>query len=117
MLPPKPHTVNCRSDFGRCPPIDAQFAKSSQPFVPSLDDTAPHPLDSQISSMELKLAIQIIESACAQLCVTVARRVLAIRSLIDLEKGKLGRILRLLVSKHVFREVTQDLDVFANNRL
>ncbi|KAF8235581.1 hypothetical protein L208DRAFT_1376444 [Tricholoma matsutake] len=45
----------------------AALSAPKKPFVPSLDDTAPHPLDSQISSMELKLAIQIIESACAQL--------------------------------------------------
>jgi hypothetical protein len=53
--------------------IEAQFAKSSKPFVPSLDDTTPHPLDAQLSSMELKLAVQTLEGACAQLCATVAR--------------------------------------------
>jgi hypothetical protein len=53
--------------------IEAQFAKSSKPFVPSLDDTSPHPLDIQISSMELKIAIRTLEAACAQLCATLAR--------------------------------------------
>jgi hypothetical protein len=53
--------------------IEAQYAKSSKPLVPSLDDTKPHPFDSTIPSSELKLAIQTLEGACAQLCVTVAR--------------------------------------------
>ena len=63
--------VGLISDAART--IEAQYAKSSQPSVPSLDDTAPHPFDSQISSMKLKLAIQTLEGACAQLCATVAR--------------------------------------------
>ena len=63
--------VGLISDAART--IEAQYAKSSQPSVPSLDDTTPHPLDSQIASMELKLAIQTLEGACAQLCATVAR--------------------------------------------
>lgn len=53
--------------------VEAQFKQSSKPCVPSLDDTTPHPFDTQISSMELKRAIQTIEAACAQLCATVAR--------------------------------------------
>jgi hypothetical protein len=53
--------------------IEAQYAKSSKPFVPSLDDTKPHPFDLQIPSSELKAAIQTLEGACAQLCATVAR--------------------------------------------
>ncbi len=38
-----------------------------------LDDTAPHPLDDQVSSTEMREAIQTIEGACAQLCALVAR--------------------------------------------
>ncbi|KAH9949723.1 S-adenosyl-L-methionine-dependent methyltransferase [Amylocystis lapponica] len=36
-------------------------------------------------------------------------------NIVNIEKGKLGRILRLLATRHCFREV--DIDVFANNRL
>jgi hypothetical protein len=53
--------------------IESHFANSSEPSIPSLDDVAPHPLDTELSSMELKLAIQTLEGACAQLCATVAR--------------------------------------------
>lgn len=53
--------------------IEAQYAKSSKPFVPSLNDTSPHPLDSDVPSLELGAAIQTLEGACAQLCATVAR--------------------------------------------
>jgi len=53
--------------------IEAEYAKSSSPSVPSLDDLTPHPLDSQISSAASRQATQILEGACAQLCATVAR--------------------------------------------
>ncbi|KAK0451894.1 S-adenosyl-L-methionine-dependent methyltransferase [Armillaria borealis] len=132
--------------------VEDAFAKTTEPNVPTLDDTAPHPLDNQVSSMEMKEAIQTIEGVCAQLCALVARpnhtmldrifgifepaciRVVVSFKIADhlLDKpeglhisdlgalsgadpGKLGRILRLLASKHCFREV--DRDVFANNRL
>ena len=52
--------------------IEAEYAKSSTPFVPSLDDLTPHPLDSQASSAALRQATQILEGACNQLCATVA---------------------------------------------
>lgn len=52
--------------------VEAEFAKSEDPQVPSLDDTTPHPLD-DLSSMEMKEAVKIIEGACAQLCALVAR--------------------------------------------
>lgn len=52
--------------------VEAHYASSDQPYVPSLDDTDPHPLDER-SSKELRTAIQIIEGACAQLSATVAR--------------------------------------------
>ncbi|KAK7691438.1 hypothetical protein QCA50_004837 [Cerrena zonata] len=52
--------------------VEAEFAKSAKPEIPSLDDTAPHPLDG-LSSMETKEAVAIIEGACAQLCALVAR--------------------------------------------
>ncbi|KAK0222574.1 S-adenosyl-L-methionine-dependent methyltransferase [Armillaria nabsnona] len=132
--------------------VEDTFAKTTEPSVPSMDDTAPHPLDDQVSSMEMKEAIQTIEGACAQLCALVARpnrtmvnRIFGIFEpacirvvvnfniadhLLDKPEGlhisdlgalsgaepqKLGRIMRLLASKHCFREV--DRDVFANNRL
>ena len=53
--------------------IEAEYAKSPQPSIPSLDDLEPHPLDTEISSAELKQATRILEGACAQLCATVAR--------------------------------------------
>ena len=53
--------------------IEEEYAKSSAPSVPSLDDLTPHPLDSQIPSAALQQATQILEGACAQLCATVAR--------------------------------------------
>ncbi|KAK0443670.1 S-adenosyl-L-methionine-dependent methyltransferase [Desarmillaria tabescens] len=132
--------------------VEDTFAKTTEPNIPSLDDTAPHPLDDQVSSMEMKEAIQTIEGACAQLCALVARpnhtmlnrffgifepaciRVVVnfniadhlldkpeglhisdLGALSDVEPQKLGRIMRLLASKHCFREVKRD--VFANNRL
>ncbi|PBK60856.1 S-adenosyl-L-methionine-dependent methyltransferase [Armillaria solidipes] len=119
--------------------VEDTFAKTTEPNVPSLDDTAPHPLDEQVSSMEMKEAIQTIEGACAQLCALVARpnrtmgsifEPACIRAvvnfniadhLLDKPEGlhisdlEVGRIMRLLASKHCFREV--DRDFFANNRL
>ena len=53
--------------------VEAHYAKSSKPYVPSLDDTEPHPLDEQFPDEELRTAIQTIEGACAQLSATVAR--------------------------------------------
>jgi len=53
--------------------IEAEYAKSSQPSIPSLDDLLPHPLDTEIPSDGLKQATRILEGACAQLCATVAR--------------------------------------------
>ena len=53
--------------------VEGHFVKSSKPYVPSLDDTEPHPLDKQLSEKELRTAIQTIEGACAQLSATVAR--------------------------------------------
>ena len=53
--------------------IEAEYAKSSQPSIPSLDDLSPHPLDTEISSAGLREATRILEGACAQLCATVAR--------------------------------------------
>ncbi|KAH6915508.1 O-methyltransferase-domain-containing protein [Coprinopsis sp. MPI-PUGE-AT-0042] len=121
-------------------------------YVPSLDDTAEHPLDSQILPSHIRQAVQTIEAACAQLCaavvkpqMTILNRTLEIYcppclnaalefkvadALLDKPNGmhiadlaasvkvdadKLGRILRLLATRHMFREVTPD--VFANNRL
>jgi len=53
--------------------IEAEYAKSSKPSIPSLDDLSPHPLDTEISSSELREATRILEGACAQLCATAAR--------------------------------------------
>ena len=52
--------------------VEAHYAKSSKPYVPSLDDTDPHPYD-ELLGAELRTAIQTIEGACAQLSATVAR--------------------------------------------
>ncbi|KAJ3505864.1 hypothetical protein NLJ89_g7188 [Agrocybe chaxingu] len=135
--------------------VEAHYARSSHPGVPSLNDTDEHPLDQDLNS-ELRTAIQIIEGACAQLSATVARpehtivniflqKVMAfvepaclgiaitfkipdvlrekpdgmhiseIGQRTGLEERKVGRILRLLASRHVFTEVSEN--VFANNRL
>ena len=53
--------------------VEAHFAKSSKPYVPSLDDTEPHPIDKQLAGKELQTAVQTIEGACAQLSASVAR--------------------------------------------
>jgi hypothetical protein len=53
--------------------IESHFAESFESSVPSLDDITPHPFDAELSSIELKLAIQTLEGACAQLCATAAR--------------------------------------------
>ncbi|KAG6916946.1 hypothetical protein DXG01_004633 [Tephrocybe rancida] len=130
---------------------------SSQPYVPSLDDISPHPMDSAISSPALKDAVQILEGACAQLSATVARpshtvlnamnaesdagdhtyeptalnvvvtfkipdilqekpsgmHIAEIGQKAGIDKGKLGRIMRLLASKHIFREGTHEPDASA----
>lgn len=53
--------------------VEAEYEKSSSPFVPSLDDPTPHPFDTEVMPSDLRRAIQTIEGACAQLCATVAR--------------------------------------------
>lgn len=53
--------------------VEAHYAKTSRPNVPSLDDTTEHPLDAGPSHSDLRRAVQIIEGACAQLTATVAR--------------------------------------------
>ena len=53
--------------------VESHYVKSSKPYVPSLDDTEPHPLDGQPAAKELRTAVQTIEGACAQLSATVAR--------------------------------------------
>ncbi|KAG6919697.1 hypothetical protein DXG01_002643 [Tephrocybe rancida] len=132
--------------------VEAEFERSEQPYVPSLDDLNPHPFDTAVYSLELRNAVQILEGACAQLCATVARpshtmlnKVMAfyepaclhvvlsakvsdilrneplgmhiseIEKISGIDQAKIGRILRLLASRHCFREVSRD--VFANNRL
>ncbi|KAF9563367.1 S-adenosyl-L-methionine-dependent methyltransferase [Agrocybe pediades] len=127
-------------------------ASGNHEAVPSLDTTESHPLDGQISSLELRTAIQTIEGACAQLSATVARpnhtmvnkfmgyfeavcinialkfkiadllqekpegmHISEIGERTGVEELKIGRVLRLLATKHVFREVSEN--VFANNRL
>lgn len=53
--------------------VEAHFKASQKPFVPSLDDTEEHPMDTQLYSPELRKAVQTIEAACAQLTATVAK--------------------------------------------
>ncbi|EAU82335.1 hypothetical protein CC1G_06645 [Coprinopsis cinerea okayama7 len=128
--------------------VEAHFKASSKPYVPSLDDTEEHPLDTQLYTPELRKAVQTIEAACAQLCATVAKpnrsvvnlysphclnvalrfkiadvllnkpegmHISELSSKVGVDANKLGRILRLLVTRHIFREASTD--VFANNRL
>lgn len=51
----------------------AKTLESHYGGAPSLDETDQHPLDGQISSAEMKEAVQVLEGACAQLCATLAR--------------------------------------------
>lgn len=53
--------------------IEAAYAKTEKPYVPSLEDTEAHPLDDTIYSEELRRAVQTIEGACAQLVATVGK--------------------------------------------
>ena len=59
--------------------VEAHCAKSSKPYVPSLDDTEPYPLESMIGWTIGRERITdcvrtwIIEGGCAQLSATVAR--------------------------------------------
>lgn len=53
--------------------IESCFLNSSLPTVPSLDSLVPHPLDSAISSPQLRNAVQVLEGACTQLCATLTR--------------------------------------------
>ncbi|KAF5363268.1 hypothetical protein D9756_001094 [Leucocoprinus leucothites] len=48
-------------------------ANSTKPYVPSLDDTEPHPLDNEIYPLDIRQAAQTLEGACAQLCATLVR--------------------------------------------
>ncbi|KAF9038013.1 S-adenosyl-L-methionine-dependent methyltransferase [Panaeolus papilionaceus] len=132
--------------------VEAAYQTSDRPFVPSLDDTEPHPLDDKIWDKDVKKAIQTIEGACAQLCATLAKpdhtlmnkslgyveptciniilthkipdvllqkpagmHISEIEEKTGLEATKIGRILRVLATKYIFREVSEN--VFANNRL
>ncbi|KAJ7089775.1 S-adenosyl-L-methionine-dependent methyltransferase [Mycena belliarum] len=52
--------------------LEAGYAKGPG-GVPCLDDTAPHPLDRNISTPEMREATQVLEGACAQLCAVLAR--------------------------------------------
>lgn len=53
--------------------VQNEFSQSSKPYVPSLNDTEPHPLDTQFSSPELIKAVRTIQGACVQLCATAVR--------------------------------------------
>ncbi|KAF9040755.1 S-adenosyl-L-methionine-dependent methyltransferase [Panaeolus papilionaceus] len=132
--------------------VEAAYAKTEKPYVPSLEDTESHPLDDTIYSEELRRAVQTIEGACAQLVATVGKpshtvvnkgmavfetgclnvvstfkipdvlqtkpegmHISEIAEKTGLEPRKIGRVLRLLSTRHVFTEVSEN--VFANNRL
>ncbi|KAG6875636.1 hypothetical protein C0993_008221, partial [Termitomyces sp. T159_Od127] len=121
--------------------IESNYLGSSLPTIPSLDSLDPHPLDSSISSAQIKDAVQLLEGACAHLCSILARpshtllnramqfyEPVCLRIVITFEipdilqeqplgmhikeigkragvnHEKLGRIMRLLVTKHIFRE-------------
>lgn len=51
--------------------IETEFAKSSAPYIPTLDDVKPHPFDSAVNEAVRK-SVAIMEGACAQLCASVA---------------------------------------------
>jgi len=44
--------------------VESYYRKSSKPYVPSLDDTEPHPLDEQLAAKESRTTVQTIEGAC-----------------------------------------------------
>ena len=48
-------------------------AHPTEPHVPSLDDTEPHPLDNELYPSDVRQAAQTLEGACAQLCATLLR--------------------------------------------
>lgn len=48
-------------------------ANLQKPYVPSLDDIEPHPLDAEIYPLQMKQAAQTLEGACAQLCASLIR--------------------------------------------
>jgi len=48
-------------------------AHPTEPHVPSLDDTEPHPLDNMFYPSDVREAAQTLEGACAQLCATLLR--------------------------------------------
>ncbi|KAI6115962.1 S-adenosyl-L-methionine-dependent methyltransferase [Pisolithus sp. B1] len=91
--------------------------------VPSIDSAEFHPLDEALDQVELKAAIRTLESACAQLCTTLAppgHTAMNVRRLfspdshheypftniladypknIDVEPKKLSRIMRMLTTR------------------
>lgn len=59
--------------------VEAHFLSSQESgYIPSLDDTTEHPLDSQLSPPDVRQAVQTIEAACAQLCATVLKPKMAV---------------------------------------
>ncbi|KXN82887.1 hypothetical protein AN958_01956 [Leucoagaricus sp. SymC.cos] len=122
-------------------------SNSEHAYVPSLDNTEPHPLDDAIYPLDIKHAVQCLEGACLQLCATLLRPnndsqvfqhpcmgivlragvadiildkpagmpVSEISERCGVDPKKLGRVLRLLCSQHIFREVSPG--IFANNWL
>ena len=61
--------------------VKEEYRQAQYPF-PSLDDTKPHPFDSQHTPPKLKEAVQIIHGACLQLStlVTTPQHALALVS-------------------------------------
>jgi hypothetical protein len=55
-----------------CCTVEQEYARASKP-MPSLDDTEAHPLDDQLSPIELRKAVRVIEAAAAQICALVGR--------------------------------------------
>ncbi|KAG5352354.1 hypothetical protein C0989_002736 [Termitomyces sp. Mn162] len=160
MTPPAhPHTDGQISDLiavikNATDIIESYYLNSSLPTIPSLDSLTPHPLDSTISSPQLRNAVQLLEEGNAgansklfkgisrkihlgspiqfyePTCLSVVTtfkipdilqeqplgmHIKEIGKQAKISHEKLGRILRLLATKHVFREVAPDC--FANNRL
>lgn len=72
---PRPNTISALVDLiaKASKIVEAAYEQTEQSYVPSLDDTEPHPLDTQVWDKDVKKAIQTIEGACAQLCATLAK--------------------------------------------
>lgn len=74
--------------------VKAEYTRLKHPF-PTLNDTEPHPLDSQYTPPKLKKAIQAIQGACSQLStlVTTPQHAVSVVSIFSYYAGRRQLIL------------------------